>query len=96
MDEKIREVDRCRKVAQNFYHALWYLHEGRLLDDKYMKAKGFAESGNFLRLVEPLEKANFTIVSGLPAEDYLKGRNRPVVFAQIETAMKDNETKNFF
>lgn len=54
----------------------------------------YAHSGNFKHLVEPLDRANFSLVN--EKEMYEEGHNRPWIYVQIEEAQKDNKSSSYF
>lgn len=92
--DEVKAVDECRQVTTNFFKNAYMLLEKGLVDRDVFKESYYARSGNFKKLVEPLDKANFTLVC--PNQNYTDGNNRPQIYKKIELAQKDPELKEFF
>jgi hypothetical protein len=92
--EEVKHIDDCRQVTANFFkHAYYLLDKGRV-DKDVFEESFYARSGNFKRLVEPLDKANFSLVNS--NKNYEDGISRPAIYPTIEKAENDPRTKDFF
>jgi len=96
------DLERCRKLTQNYYYWMWYMMEQGLIDASFMETKGYAESGNYAALMEPIEKQVYvalkTQTQGISEEEALKLYDdaRPHHFKQIDKAKSDPRLRDFF
>ena len=71
------------------------LYKG-LIDKDVFEESFYARSGNFKRLVEPLDKANFDLVNLNPNQTYKDGNNRSAIYVRIEQGEKDPALQQYF
>ncbi|XP_062513665.1 uncharacterized protein LOC134189422 [Corticium candelabrum] len=94
LSDEVKRVDECRRVTKNFFENAYRLLERNLVDKDVFEESFYAHSGNFKRLVEPLDKANFKLVN--TTEAYEDGSNRPRIYITIEEAASNPATKGYF
>ncbi|XP_062513667.1 uncharacterized protein LOC134189423 [Corticium candelabrum] len=92
--DEVKRVDECRLVTKNFFENAYRLLERNLVDKDVFENSFYARSGNFKRLVEPLDKANFKLVN--TTEAYEDGSHRPRIYITIEKAESNPATKGYF
>ena len=92
--EEVKEVDECRQVTTNFFKHAYFLLDEDLVDKNVFEESFYARSGNFKRLVEPLDEADFPLVN--QAEKYTDGENRPAIYRRIEKAENDPKLEKYF
>jgi hypothetical protein len=90
--EEVKHIDDCRQVTTNFFKHAYYLLDKGLVDKDVFAESFYARSGNFKRLVEPLDKANFMLVN--PTGKYVDCR--PTIYPRIEKAENDPKTGKYF
>ena len=96
LSEEVRAVDHCRQVTTNFFKNAYMLLDKGLIDKDVFEESFYARSGNFKRLVEPLDKANFDLVNQNPKQIYKDGNNRPAIYVRIEQGEKDPALQQYF
>jgi hypothetical protein len=93
---EVRIVDGCRQITANFFKNAYMLLDKNLVDKSAFEESFYARSGNFKRLVEPLDKANFDVINQNPNQTYMYGNNRPGIYVRIEKAEKEPALQEYF
>ena len=95
MQPRDRQVSKCRQKCKKFFEMAYDFLDKNAIDEKIFREYLYANSGNFLDLVEPLDEANFS-VNYSHVGKYFEGENRPAIYKKIEEARKHPDTKNCF
>eukprot|EP00118_Oscarella_pearsei_P000306 m.4658 g.4658 ORF g.4658 m.4658 type:complete len:200 (+) comp11082_c0_seq1:46-645(+) len=95
LTDRDSKVNTCRKESKAFFEMAYNLLSDKAVSERDFQEHYYANSGNFLKLVEPLDEANF-IVNFSHVGNYYGGNNRPAIYKKIEEAMKDPAKKDHF